>query len=63
VEAYPTKRWGAYQEWRGTVSMFEKEGFRDRRSSQQKQCVDAKNHFELPSNVKTCVIQIRRRVP
>jgi len=27
VEAYPIKRWGAYQEWRGTVSMFEKEGF------------------------------------
>jgi GNAT superfamily N-acetyltransferase len=27
VEAYPTKHWGAYQEWRGAVSMFEKEGF------------------------------------
>ena len=27
VEAYPIKRWGAYQEWRGTVSMFENEGF------------------------------------
>ena len=27
VEAYPIKRWGSYQEWRGTVSMFEKEGF------------------------------------
>src|SRR5213080_285404 len=38
VEAYPIKRWGAYQEWRGTVSMF---------------------YFELPSNVQTCVTQIR----
>ena len=28
MEAYPIKRWGAYQEWRGTVSMFEKEGFK-----------------------------------
>ena len=27
IEAYPIKRWGAYQEYRGTVSMFEKEGF------------------------------------
>ena len=27
VEAYPVKRWGAYQKYRGTVSMFEKEGF------------------------------------
>src|SRR2546423_5413671 len=31
----------------------------DRRSSRQKQCVDAKNYFELPSNVQTCVTQIR----
>lgn len=27
VEAYPIRRWGAYAEHRGTVSMFEKEGF------------------------------------
>jgi GNAT superfamily N-acetyltransferase len=27
VEAYPIKRWGAYQEYRGTVSMFAKQGF------------------------------------
>jgi GNAT superfamily N-acetyltransferase len=27
VEAYPIKCWGAYAEYRGTVSMFEKEGF------------------------------------
>lgn len=27
VDAYPIKRWGAYQKYRGTVSMFEKEGF------------------------------------
>ena len=27
VEAYPIKRWGAYADYRGTVSMFEKEGF------------------------------------
>jgi len=27
VEAYPIKRWGGYQEYRGTMSMFEKEGF------------------------------------
>ena len=27
VEAYPIKRWGAYAEYRGTVSMFQKEGF------------------------------------
>jgi len=27
VEAYPIKRWGAYAEYRGTVSMFEREGF------------------------------------
>jgi GNAT superfamily N-acetyltransferase len=27
VEAYPIKRWEAYQKYRGTVSMFEKEGF------------------------------------
>ncbi len=27
VEAFPIRRWGAYQEYRGTVSMFEKEGF------------------------------------
>src|SRR5256714_5622456 len=53
VEPYPIKRWGAYQEWRGRVSMFEKE------ASRQKQCVDAKNYFELPSNVQTCVTQIR----
>src|SRR2546429_7709495 len=31
----------------------------DRRSSRQKQCVDAKNYFELPSNVQTWVTQIR----
>jgi len=28
VEAYPIKCWGAYAEYRGTVSMFEREGFR-----------------------------------
>jgi GNAT superfamily N-acetyltransferase len=28
VEAYPIIRWGAYQEYRGTVSMFQKEGFK-----------------------------------
>jgi ribosomal protein S18 acetylase RimI-like enzyme len=27
VEGYPIKCWGAYAEYRGTVSMFEKEGF------------------------------------
>jgi GNAT superfamily N-acetyltransferase len=27
IEAYPINRWGAYQQYRGTVSMFEKEGF------------------------------------
>jgi GNAT superfamily N-acetyltransferase len=27
VEAYPIKCWEAYQKYRGTVSMFEKEGF------------------------------------
>ncbi len=27
VEAYPIIRWGAYQDYRGTVSMFQKEGF------------------------------------
>ena len=27
AEAYPIKRWGAYAEYRGTVSTFEKEGF------------------------------------
>jgi GNAT superfamily N-acetyltransferase len=27
VEAYPIKRWGAYADYRGTVSMFEREGF------------------------------------
>jgi GNAT superfamily N-acetyltransferase len=27
VEAYPIVRWGAYAEYRGTVSMFQKEGF------------------------------------
>jgi len=27
VEAYPIKRWGGYQKYRGAVSMFEKEGF------------------------------------
>ncbi len=27
VEAYPIKRWGAYQGYRGTTSMFQKEGF------------------------------------
>lgn len=26
VEAYPIRRWGAYGEYRGTVSMFKKEG-------------------------------------
>src|SRR5438046_2058409 len=31
----------------------------DRCSSRQKQCVDAKNYFELPSNVQTWVTQIR----
>ena len=28
VEAYPIIRWGAYAEYRGTVSMFRKEGFK-----------------------------------
>ena len=28
VEAYPIVRWGAYMDWRGTVSMFQKEGFK-----------------------------------
>lgn len=28
VEAYPITRWGAYAEYRGTVSMFQKEGFK-----------------------------------
>ncbi len=28
VEAYPITRWGAYSEYRGTVSMFQKEGFK-----------------------------------
>ena len=28
VEAYPIIRWGAYAEYRGTVSMFQKEGFK-----------------------------------
>ena len=27
VEAFPIRRWGAYAEYRGTVSMFEREGF------------------------------------
>jgi len=27
VEAYPVKQWGRYQKYRGTVSMFESEGF------------------------------------
>jgi ribosomal protein S18 acetylase RimI-like enzyme len=27
VEAYPVKQWGNYQKYRGTVSMFEGEGF------------------------------------
>jgi GNAT superfamily N-acetyltransferase len=27
VEAYPIIRWGAYQDYRGTVSMFQQEGF------------------------------------
>lgn len=27
VEAFPIRRWGAYQKYRGTVSMFEREGF------------------------------------
>jgi len=27
VEAYPIIRWGAYGEYRGTVSMFQREGF------------------------------------
>jgi len=28
AEAYPIMHWGAYQNYRGTVSMFEKKGFR-----------------------------------
>lgn len=28
VEAYPIIRWGAYSEYRGTVSIFQKEGFK-----------------------------------
>jgi len=28
VEAFPVRRWAAYQKYRGTVSMFEREGFR-----------------------------------
>ena len=28
VEAYPITRWGAYSEYRGTVSMFKKKGFK-----------------------------------
>ena len=28
VEAYPVRRWGAYSKYRGTVSMFEREGFK-----------------------------------
>jgi GNAT superfamily N-acetyltransferase len=28
VEAYPITQWGAYAEYRGTVSMFQKEGFK-----------------------------------
>ncbi len=28
VESYPIRRWGAYAEYRGTVSMFRKEGFK-----------------------------------
>ncbi len=28
VEAYPITQWGAYREYHGTVSMFQKEGFR-----------------------------------
>jgi len=28
VEAYPITRWGAYAEYRGTVSMFQKQGFK-----------------------------------
>ena len=28
VEAYPIVRWGAYREYLGTVSMFQKEGFK-----------------------------------
>jgi hypothetical protein len=28
VEAYPVGRWGAYSKYRGTVSMFEREGFK-----------------------------------
>jgi len=28
VEAYPIIRWGAYREYLGTVSMFQKEGFK-----------------------------------
>jgi ribosomal protein S18 acetylase RimI-like enzyme len=27
VEAFPVKQWGSYQKYRGTVSMFEREGF------------------------------------
>jgi GNAT superfamily N-acetyltransferase len=27
VEAYPIKRWGAYREYHGIVSMFQREGF------------------------------------
>ncbi len=27
VEAYPITRWGAYHDFRGTVAMFQKEGF------------------------------------
>jgi ribosomal protein S18 acetylase RimI-like enzyme len=43
VEAYPIKRWGAYAEYRGTVSMFEKEGFQIVAPLGKKQCADAKN--------------------
>jgi len=28
VEAYPITRWGAYMDYRGTMSMFQKEGFK-----------------------------------
>lgn len=28
VEAYPIIRWGAYQEYHGTVSTFERQGFK-----------------------------------
>jgi ribosomal protein S18 acetylase RimI-like enzyme len=28
VEAYPAWRWGAYSKYRGTVSMFKKQGFK-----------------------------------